>query len=93
MMLLTLPFFMPLVTSLKIDPIWFGVLFLMAMQLGLLTPPFGMLAFTMKAVAPPHITIRQVFAAVMPYVVISLVMIIAILLFPPIATWLPALFE
>ena len=93
MMLLTLPFFMPLVTSMKIDPIWFGVLFLMAMQIGLLSPPFGIIAFTMKSVAPPQITIRQVFAAVMPYVIIGVLMTIAILLYPPIATWLPALLE
>lgn len=93
MMLLTIPFFMPLVASLKIDPIWFGVLFLMAMQIGLLSPPFGMLAFTMKSVVPKHITIAQVFTAVMPYVIIGLLMIVAILLFPPIATWLPTLVE
>ncbi len=91
MMLLTIPFFMPLVISLKIDPIWFGVLFLMAMQIGLLSPPFGMLAFTMKSVVPRHITIGEIFIAVTPYVLIGLLMIVAILLFPPIATWLPGL--
>ena len=91
MMLLTLPFFMPMVAALKIDPIWFGVLFLMAMQIGLLSPPFGIIAFTMKSVVPAHITMKQVFIAVMPYVVIGMLMIVAILLFPPIATWLPAL--
>ena len=53
MMLITLPFFMPLVQQLGVDPIWFGVLFLICMQLGLLTPPFGLLLFTMKGVAPP----------------------------------------
>ena len=54
MMLITLPFFMPLVQQLGVDPIWFGVLFLICMQLGLLTPPFGLLLFTMKGVAPPQ---------------------------------------
>lgn len=93
MMLLTIPFFMPLVTSLNIDPIWFGVLFLMAMQIGLLSPPFGMLGFTMKSVVPRHITIGQIFIAVTPYVLIGLLMMVAILLFPPIATWLPGLVE
>ena len=52
MMLITLPFFMPLVPLYGFDPVWFGVLFLICMQLGLLTPPFGMLLFTMKSVAP-----------------------------------------
>jgi tripartite ATP-independent transporter DctM subunit len=93
MMLITLPFFMPLVQHHHIDPIWFGVLFLICMQLGLLTPPFGLLLFTMKGVAPPSITMRQVNAAVAPYVVIGLAILVLILLFPPLATWLPSLLE
>lgn len=55
----------------------------------LLTPPFGLLVFTMKSVVPPEITLSQVFAAVTPYVLIGLAMMIAILFFPGIATWLP----
>ena len=69
MMLITLPFFMPLVQRLGVDPIWFGVLFLICMQLGLLTPPFGLLLFTMKGVAPPGITMQQIYAASVPYIV------------------------
>ena len=61
MMLITLPFFMPLVQRYDIDLIWFGVLFLICMQLGLLTPPFGLLLFTMKGVAPPAITMSQIY--------------------------------
>lgn len=91
MMLLTLPFFMPLVMSAGIDPIWFGVLFLIAMQLGLMTPPFGLLLFTMKSVAPPHITMREVFAAAYPFVIISILMLALVFYFKPIATWLPSL--
>ena len=93
MMLLTLPFFMPLVFSLKIDPIWFGVLFLFSMQIGLLHPPFGLLAITMKSVAPRHITMMQVYIAAIPYVIISFLMMVAVLFYPPLATWLPKLFE
>ena len=91
MMLLTLPFFMPLVLSLKIDPIWFGVLFLFSMQIGLLHPPFGLLAITMKSVAPRHITMMQVYVAAIPYVIICFLMMLAILFYPPLATWLPNL--
>jgi tripartite ATP-independent transporter DctM subunit len=91
MMLITLPFFMPLVQRLDIEPIWFGVLFLICMQLGLLTPPFGLLLFTMKGVAPPQITMSQVYAAAVPYIVFGLVVLVAIFMFPPIATWLPGL--
>ncbi|WP_407792357.1 TRAP transporter large permease [Pigmentiphaga litoralis] len=90
MMLLTLPFFMPLVIGAGIDPIWFGVLFLISMQLGLMTPPFGLLLFTMKGVVPPDITINQVFLSAVPFVVISLLMLVAVFFLPAIATWLPA---
>ena len=93
MMLLTLPFFMPLVISLKIDQIWFGVLFLFSMQIGLLHPPFGMLAITMKSVAPKHITMMQVYVAAIPYVIITFLMMVAVLFYPPLATWLPKMFE
>src|SRR5690606_16158498 len=89
MMLLTLPFFMPLVIGAGIDQVWFGVLFLIAMQLGLMTPPFGLLLFTMKGVVPPHITINQIFRSAIPFVVISLLMLAAVFFLPAIATWLP----
>src|SRR5882672_9564701 len=91
MMLICLPFFMPLVSLYGFDPVWFGVLFLICMQLGLLTPPFGMLLFTMKSVAPRSITMHQVYMAAMPYIAMSLLVLVAIFFFPPIATWLPGL--
>lgn len=91
MMLLTLPFFMPLVLAANIDQIWFGVLFLIAMQLGLMTPPFGLLLFTMKSVVPGHIAMREVMASAYPFVTISLLMLVAVFFVRPIATWLPAL--
>ena len=80
----------PLVAAYGFDPVWFGVLFLMCMQLGLLTPPFGMLLFTMKSVAPRQITMPQIWQAVTPYVVMGLVALVAIMVFPALATWLPA---
>jgi tripartite ATP-independent transporter DctM subunit len=89
MMLICLPFFMPLVELYKFDPVWFGVLFLICMQLGLLTPPFGMLLFTMKAVAPKEIEMHQVWHAVTPYVVMGVLALVAVILVPAIATWLP----
>jgi tripartite ATP-independent transporter DctM subunit len=89
MMLITLPFFMPLVQLYKFDPVWFGVLFLICMQLGLLTPPFGMLLFTMKGVAPAHITMVQVYRAVTPYVIFGLLLLVLVMVWPAIATWLP----
>jgi TRAP-type C4-dicarboxylate transport system permease large subunit len=89
MMLICLPFFMPLVALYGFDPVWFGVLFLICMQLGLLTPPFGMLLFTMKSVAPKEIAIRQIWHAATPYVVMGLMALVAVMLFPALATGLP----
>ena len=91
MMLITLPFFMPLVQHHQIDPIWFGVLFLICMQLGLLTPPFGLLLYTMKGVAPPSISMQHIYAAALPYVLFGVLILAMILAFPPIATWLPSM--
>jgi tripartite ATP-independent transporter DctM subunit len=89
MMMITLPIFMPIVTSLGIDPIWFGVMFLICMQLGLLLPPHGLLLMTMRGVAPPSVTMTHIFLAVGPYVVMSLILLTAVFLIPGIATWLP----
>jgi tripartite ATP-independent transporter DctM subunit len=90
MMLITLPIFMPVVQQLGIDPVWFGILFLICMQLGLLLPPHGLLLMTMKSVAPPQVTMAHIYRAVVPYVLISLVVLVVIFLFPPVATWLPS---
>lgn len=89
MMMITLPIFMPVVQTLGIDPIWFGVMFLICMQLGLLLPPHGLLLMTMRGVAPPSVTMVHIFAAVVPYLVMSLVLLAAVFWLPDIATWLP----
>jgi len=91
MMLITLPVFMPIVQRLEIDLIWFGVLYLICMQLGLLLPPHGLLLMTMKGVAPPQVTMAHIFQAVVPYIAMSIVLLLVIIAFPAIATWLPNL--
>jgi tripartite ATP-independent transporter DctM subunit len=91
MMLITLPVFMPIVQRLEIDLIWFGVLYLICMQLGLLLPPHGLLLMTMKGVAPAEVTMAHIFRAVVPYVAMSLVLLVIMIVFPAIATWLPGL--
>ena len=89
MMLITLPVFMPIVVRLGIDPIWFGVLFLICMQLGLLLPPHGLLLMTMRGVAPTEVTTAHIFQAVVPYIVMSLLLLALLIRFPAVATWLP----
>ena len=90
MMLITLPVFMPIVQRLDIDLIWFGVLYLICMQLGLLLPPHGLLLMTMKGVAPPQVTWAHIFSGVIPYIVMSLILLALIIAVPAVATWLPA---
>jgi tripartite ATP-independent transporter DctM subunit len=89
MMMITLPIFMPVVQALQIDPVWFGVMYLICMQLGLLLPPHGLLLMTMRGVAPPAVTMGHIFAAVVPYVAMSLLLLAAVFWLPAIATWLP----
>jgi TRAP-type mannitol/chloroaromatic compound transport system permease large subunit len=91
MMMITLPFYMPLVQRMDVDLVWFGVLFLLCMQIGLLSPPFGLLLFAMKGVAPPHITMHQIIQAVMPYMYFGILIMLIVFLWPPLATWLPRL--
>ena len=89
MMMITLPIFMPVVQALGIDPVWFGVMYLICMQLGLLLPPHGLLLMTMSGVAPPEVTMGHIFAAVVPYVVDEPAAAGRGVLVPAIATWLP----
>lgn len=88
MMLLTFPFFMPLANALQLDLIWLGVILLISLQVGLLTPPFGLLLFVMKGVAPPEITMRQVWAAATPFTLIVLAVLLLVVLVPQVATGL-----
>ena len=68
---------------------WLGIVFLICMQMGLLTPPFGLILFTMKGVAPPAISMNQVYAAALPYVIFGLLVLALVIAYPPLATWLP----
>jgi tripartite ATP-independent transporter DctM subunit len=90
MMMITLPIFMPLVQKFGVDPVWFGVMFLICMQLGLLLPPHGLLLMTMKGVAPPEVTMGHIFRAVAPYIIMSLALLALVFLVPEVAVWLPA---
>jgi len=89
MMMITLPIFMPVVQKLGIDLVWFGVMFLICMQMGLLLPPHGMLLMTMKGVSPPEVTMGHIFRAVTPFVVMSVLMLALVFFVPTVAVWLP----
>jgi tripartite ATP-independent transporter DctM subunit len=88
-MMICLPVFMPISTTLGFDPIWFGVLFLINVEMGQLTPPFGMLLFVMKGVAPKDITMEQIIWASIPYMFFDILIMAMIMIWPGIALWLP----
>ncbi len=91
MMLITLPFFMPLAQHAGFDLVWYGVLLLVVLEVSLTTPPFGLLLFVMKGVAPPQITLRQIYVAAGPFIALELLVLILVVVYPGLATWLPNL--
>jgi tripartite ATP-independent transporter DctM subunit len=91
MMLLTVPIFFPLAMSLGYDPIWFGLIMLLALEISFTTPPFGLLLFVMKGVAPPGTTMRTIYTSAFPFIGCSLLLVALLVLFPKIALWLPGL--
>jgi tripartite ATP-independent transporter DctM subunit len=91
MMLLTLPIFVPLTANLGFDMVWFGIIMLLALEIGFTTPPFGLLLFVMAGVAPKGTTLMQVSAAALPYIACTLVLVALIIVFPQIALFLPSL--
>ena len=93
MLLLTLPFFMPLAMAQGIDILWLMVLMLIVMEISLLTPPFGLLLFVMKGVAPFKTSLIQIYAAALPFVVIELLVLVLLVAFPGVSVWLPRLID
>ena len=91
-MLITLPVFLPVVQSYGFDPIWFGILFIIMMEVGYMTPPFGFNLFYLKGVAPPDVTMGDIYASMTPYVIVTLIGVLLIILIPEIATYLPKYF-
>jgi tripartite ATP-independent transporter DctM subunit len=89
MMLITLPIFVPLAISMHFDMVWFGLIMLLALEIGFTTPPFGMLLFIMLGIAPKGTTLRTVSLAAMPYIACTILLVALIIAFPGIALWLP----
>lgn len=85
--LLTIPIFAPIVVSLGYDPIWFGVLFALNMQVSFLSPPFGPAAFYLKSVAPPDISLGTIFRSLLPFIGLQIVTLALVIAFPSIALW------
>ena len=88
MILLTVPIFFPIVIGLGFDPVWFGIIVVMVVELGLITPPIGMNVFVIKGMAP-KVSLSSIYVGVMPFVLAQILLIIAVFLIPDIALWLP----
>ena len=91
MLMITIPIFIPLANSVGIDLLVLGVIYLLTMEIALLTPPFGLLLFVMQGVVPSSITMKHIYAAVTPFVMIKLVVLALIVAIPELGTWLPGL--
>ncbi len=90
-LLLTMPIMVPVVTALGYDLIWFGMVAIVAVEIGLLTPPFGMVVFAMKASLPPDVKVEEIFAGVMPFIVALFAALGLLIAFPGMSTFLPEL--
>ena len=88
-MMITLPVYMPVVRALGFDDVWFGILMLINIEIALTTPPFGMICFVMKGVAPPNTTMTDVYKAAIPFIICDVIAIGLFILFPSIVTFLP----
>jgi len=91
MLVIVAPLYVPLVIALGFDPIWYGVLYTITCQIAYMTPPFGYNLFLMRAMAPPEITLPDIYRSIIPFVLVMTFGLILVILFPQIALWLPDL--
>ncbi len=89
MLVIVAPLYVPLVRHLGFDLIWYGVLYTITTQIAYMTPPFGYNLFLMRAMAPPEIGVRDIYASIVPFVLVMILALALIIFFPQIALWLP----
>jgi TRAP-type mannitol/chloroaromatic compound transport system permease large subunit len=89
MLVIVAPLYVPLVDHLGFDLVWYGVLYTITTQVAYMTPPFGYNLFLMRAMAPPEIGIRDIYASIVPFVAIMILALVIVMVFPQIALWLP----
>ncbi|MEM9425171.1 MAG: TRAP transporter large permease subunit [Pseudomonadota bacterium] len=89
MLVIVAPLYVPLVGALGFDLIWYGILYTITTQIAYMTPPFGYNLFLMRAMAPPEITLRDIYSSILPFVLVMVAALATIMAFPEIALWLP----
>lgn len=87
--LVTIPIFMPIVTTMGWDPIWFGAIMMLNLEMATITPPFGLALFVMKGLAPPGTTMGDIYRAALPFICLNVFLMALMILFPDIVLWLP----
>ncbi len=85
-----MPIFIPLLPQFGIDPLFFGLLVALNLQTAFLSPPVAMAAFYLKGVSPPHVTLNQIFAGMLPFMGIQVIALVSLYIFPGIGLWLPS---
>jgi len=89
MLVIVAPLYVPLVGELGFDLIWYGILYTITTQIAYMTPPFGYNLFLMRAMAPPEISLRDIYASITPFVLVMILALTLVMVFPGLATWLP----
>jgi TRAP-type mannitol/chloroaromatic compound transport system permease large subunit len=93
MLVIVAPLYIPLVKALGFDLVWFGILYTITCQIAYITPPFGYNLFLMRAMAPPEVTLIDIYRSIMPFFLLMVLTIILLMVFPQIALWLPSLYR
>jgi TRAP-type C4-dicarboxylate transport system permease large subunit len=89
MLVIVAPLYVPLVGALGFDLIWYGILYTITCQIAYMTPPFGYNLFLMRAMAPPEISIQDIYRSIGPFVLVMVGALILVMVFPQLALWLP----
>jgi TRAP-type mannitol/chloroaromatic compound transport system permease large subunit len=91
-LMITGPIFVPIIVGLGFDPVWFGILFNMNMQIGFLSPPYGLALFYLKGVAPQGVSMMDIYRSIIPFIIIQLITLGLVMIFPQIGLWIPNMF-
>jgi tripartite ATP-independent transporter DctM subunit len=91
MLVIVAPLYVPLVAALGFDLVWYGVLYTITCQIAYMTPPFGYNLFLMRAMAPPEVTLHDIYRSIIPFVLVMIFALCIVMLFPQVALWLPSL--
>jgi tripartite ATP-independent transporter DctM subunit len=89
-LLVTIPILVPVIKALGFDPVWFGVMFVVNMELAQITPPLGLNLFIIKSIAPPDVTLKDILIGAWPFMILDLIGLALVIIFPQIILWLPS---